>query len=102
MDKRIEKILQIDADARKRITKANELAQKISNSVDVELDRLKNESDKKAEIKIEAIKKEQKKTIASFEEQKKRENAEISERLEKIADENGSKWVETIYNRVIG
>lgn len=102
MDKRIEKILQIDADARKRITKANELAQKISNSVDVELDRLKNESDKKAEIKIEAIKKEQKKTIASFEEQKKRENAEISERLEKIADENSSVWVETIYNRVIG
>lgn len=101
MDERIEKILKTDADARKRIAKAQKSSQEVASGTREEIEKLKLQYEKKIETKIDGIRKEHNKTLSALEEKKKKEKADISRKLEDRSKEKFDEWVEEIYSRAI-
>ena len=101
MDERIEKILKTDADARKRINRAQQHAKEVLNEADAEIEKIRIQYEKKAEVKLKEIKKELQKKLSVLESEKKEKNEKLAKALEETAKEKTEKWVERIYNRVI-
>ena len=101
MDERIEKILKTDADARKRIAKAQQNAEEIAQSTGKEVEKLRIQFEKRIETGTKEIKKDQQKKFSLFKEEKREKNEEILKKLEEMSKENFEKWVEEIFKRTI-
>lgn len=101
MDERIEKILKTDADARKRISQAQQRAKEVTQETEAEIEKLRLQYEKKVETRLSEIKKEYQKSLSQIEREKREENAVIFEALESKAKEKTDEWVEEIYKRVI-